>query len=595
MRLDSTYQRVPVKTVLRYYIRAARPYKLLYALTFAGGILFALSASVGPIFYKRFFDALVAGGDKATLYPQLLSAILFVLLFNFLAWLFYRAGEFVYNYVVPKTSARLREQAFDKLLHHSYDFFVNTFAGSLVQRVGRYARAYEQIIDKIRHDFLVLVVRISASVFILSLYNGTLAVVILLWGFGILILNIFLVRLKIKLDIERARQDSVLTGTLADSLSNHQTIASFAHENDERRRFGAVVLDHFKISVWTAQVDEMIGALFGFINLSTEFLLFYFALRYWEAGTLTVGTFVLAQAYFLSIMSNLWSIGRIIQVVTTNVADASEMVEILELAPGVPDIPHAKGMKPAHGEIVLDHVSYGYKDGREIFDDFSLSIPPGQRVAIIGPSGAGKSTFVKLLMRFSDVGAGTITIDGRNIREVTQESLRKAIAYVPQDPALFHRSLMENIRYGRLDATNDEVKAVAHRAHCDEFIDRLPQGYETLVGERGIKLSGGERQRVAIARALLKNAPILVLDEATSSLDSHSESLIQDALDTLMKGRTTIVIAHRLSTIRKMDRIIVLNEGKIVEDGSHEELLKKRVGLYKKLWKLQAGGFLTAA
>ena len=213
-------------------------------------------------------------------------------------------------------------------------------------------------------------------------------------------------------------------------------------------------------------------------------------------------------------------------------------------------------------------------------------------MAIVGPSGAGKTTFVRLIMRLYDVTKGQILIDDQDISRVTQDSLRANISLVPQDPVLFHRTLMENIRYGRRNATDDEVKEAARLAHCDEFIEALPLKYETYVGERGIKLSGGERQRVAIARAILKHAPILILDEATSSLDSHSESLIQDALDNLMKNCTTIVIAHRLSTIRKMDRIIAMDGGKIIEDGTHEELANKKNGLYKDLWELQAGGFI---
>ena len=227
----------------------------------------------------------------------------------------------------------------------------------------------------------------------------------------------------------------------------------------------------------------------------------------------------------------------------------------------------------------------------KVLDNFSLTIPVGQKIAVVGSSGAGKTTFVRLLMRLFNIPSGKIVIDGVDITNISQENLREQIAFVPQDPVLFHRTLMENIRYGRRDASDEEVMNAAHFAHCDDFIDVLPDKYETYVGERGVKLSGGERQRVAIARAILKDAPILILDEATSSLDSHSEALIQDALQKLIKGKTTIVIAHRLSTIRQMDRIIVLEKGKILEDGTHEELANKKDGLYKKLWDLQAGGF----
>ena len=300
---------------------------------------------------------------------------------------------------------------------------------------------------------------------------------------------------------------------------------------------------------------------------------------------------VLLQSYLIRLVENLWGFSDIIRSFYESFANAQEMALVLdnpyEIADQSKEI--AKNIK---GEVVFDKVTYIYKNNNiKVLDDFSLEIPPGQKIAIVGSSGAGKTTFVRLLMRLFDIQFGNILIDGIDIKNITQKNLREQIAFVPQDPVLFHRTLMENIRYGRREATDEEVLAAAHLAHCDDFINALPHKYETYVGERGVKLSGGERQRVAIARAILKNAPILVLDEATSSLDSRSESLIQDALVKLIHGKTTIVIAHRLSTIRQMDRIIVLEQGKIVEDGTHDELAKKRNGMYKKLWDIQAGGF----
>jgi len=288
---------------------------------------------------------------------------------------------------------------------------------------------------------------------------------------------------------------------------------------------------------------------------------------------------------------SLWSFGAIVRAYYESFADAEEMAVILSTPYEIMDKP-TDILNNAKGEVVFESVTYVYENNNsKVLDNFSLTIPAGQKVAIVGSSGAGKTTFVRLLMRLFNLSLGKIKIDGVDISAISQENLREKIAFVPQDPILFHRTLLENIRYGRRDATDEEVLNAAHLAHCDDFIDALPKGYETYVGERGIKLSGGERQRVAIARAILKNAPILILDEATSSLDSHSESLIQDALSKLIQGKTTIVIAHRLSTIRQMDRIIVLDKGKIIEDGVHDELTNKTDGLYKKLWDLQAGGF----
>ena len=257
----------------------------------------------------------------------------------------------------------------------------------------------------------------------------------------------------------------------------------------------------------------------------------------------------------------------------------------------IKDTPLAKPLAVAAGEVAFQEVNFAFNQTRLVLKNINLTVKAGEKIALVGPSGAGKTTFIRLLLRFYDVADGKILIDGQNIQKVTLASLRDNISLVPQDPLLFHRTIRENIRYGRPTATDQEVEEAGRLAHCDDFIDNLSQKYETYVGERGIKLSGGERQRVAIARAILKNAPILILDEATSSLDSHSEALIQDSLDILMKDKTVIVIAHRLSTIRKMDRIVVLDNGQICETGRHEELIAKE-SLYRKLWELQAGGFI---
>lgn len=257
-------------------------------------------------------------------------------------------------------------------------------------------------------------------------------------------------------------------------------------------------------------------------------------------------------------------------------------------------IDHSKNkLQVSHGNIVFDNVSFAHDKGvgEQIFTNFNITIPAGQRVGLVGHSGSGKTTFTRVLLRFSDIDKGKILIDDQDVRHVTQESLHESIAYVSQEPILFHRSLSENIAYGKTNATDSEIIDASKKAHALEFINKLPDGFDTLVGERGVKLSGGQRQRIAIARAILKDAPILVLDEATSALDSESEKLIQSSLETLMKGRTSIVIAHRLSTIAKLDRIIVLESGTIIEDGTHAELLT-RGGTYAKLWSHQSGGFI---
>jgi len=306
----------------------------------------------------------------------------------------------------------------------------------------------------------------------------------------------------------------------------------------------------------------------------------------------SLGIFAMIQSYVFTIIDNTWGFSRVIRNIYQSYADAKEMVEILLLPHEITDSNLAKELVVNEGEIKFENLNFNFNETRRVLENINLAIKPGEKIALVGPSGAGKTTFIRLILRLYSATSGEILIDGQNIEEVTQESLRKNISLVPQDPILFHRTLAENISYGKPDATKEEIEKAAELAHCSEFIKNLPLGFDTYVGERGIKLSGGERQRVAIARAILKNAPILILDEATSSLDSRSEALIQDALNNLMKDKTTIVIAHRLSTIQKMDRIILIDGGKVVEEGTHQSLLKKKNSLYKKLWELQAGGFL---
>ena len=333
--------------------------------------------------------------------------------------------------------------------------------------------------------------------------------------------------------------------------------------------------------------------LFDSIFLLIDVLMIGFIVIGAPVFSLPVATVILIFQYSQTILVNLWDVSSIFKNFTRVFGDAHEMTVILDTVDTVVDEKGAKKLIVDQGAINFDHINFKHADAKEdIFNDFDLKIKPGERVGLAGLSGSGKTTLTKLLLRFADVDAGAIKIDDQNIRKVTQHSLRKNIAYVPQEASLFHRTIAENIAYAKPDATMEEIKHAAKLANAAEFIEKLPNGYETMVGERGIKLSGGQRQRIAIARAILKDAPILVLDEATSALDSESESLIQEALLRLMHGRTSIVVAHRLSTISSLDRIVVLDNGKIIEQGSHDELLKLKDGQYKKLWDRQSGAFI---
>ena len=412
-----------------------------------------------------------------------------------------------------------------------------------------------------------------------------------MWVFIYVLVTYLFNRYKLRYDIEKSIQDTKVTGVLADTITNHENVKLFAGYDREVARLAKENSKLQKMRLFTWRLGDAFETIQVATMMLLEFGMYYVAIGLYSDGTITIGDFALIQAYLVHVFSRLWSLGHTMRNIYEGMAEANEMTEILLTPLEIKDYSKAKPLNVKKGEIVFDKVTFNYNKTRTVVPRLSLTIPAGQKVALVGSSGAGKSTLVKLLLRTHDTTKGKIYIDKQRIDRVTLESLWENIGMVPQEPVLFHRTLMENIRYGKPDATNEEVIEAAKLAHAHEFISNFPDQYNTYVGERGVKLSGGERQRVAIARAILKNAPILLLDEATSALDSESETYIQDALTTLMKGKTVLVIAHRLSTIMKMDRIVVLEEGTIIEDGTHQELLELHKGTYQKLWNLQVGSF----
>ncbi len=560
-------------------------------MTYLGACLGVACQLVTPWYYKALLDT-IASNMQDPSKVDLLWILLGILFWNFGGWISFRVGGFVASYVQPYILAAMDRKNLDDLLGHSYQFFTNNFAGSLLRKIQRFSRAFERIMDETEWNLFPLLITIVATVGVLFMRDAMLAWTTLAFILVVVLFNFFFYRWKLKYDLQRAEKDTEVSGALADVISNSVNVKLFSGYGFEKKKFFNVTDQLRRLQKLTWYLGETNNAFQAFMGVFLEFGVMYLAVSFWQKGMISIGDLILVQGYLIAVIGRIWNVGRIMKNLYEAFSDAQEMVDILEKPYDVLDVKGAKPLKIKKGQIAFEDVTFNYNQTREILTNFDLTVAPGERVALVGPSGAGKSTIIKLLLRFYDLDGGKIQIDGQDIKKVTQMSLRDQIALVPQDPFLFHRTVRDNIRYGYRDATDEEVKKAAKLAHCDEFIVNLPDGYETYVGERGIKLSGGERQRVAIARAILANAPILVLDEATSSLDSESEAFIQDALRNLMKGKTVLVIAHRLSTIMQMDRIVVVEDGKVVDQGSHQELLS-REGLYQKLWNIQAGGFIS--
>jgi ATP-binding cassette subfamily B protein len=508
--------------------------------------------------------------------------------------LLWRLFDMFYWRLEGKVQRSINEEVFTRLVQQTADFHANHFGGSLVSATNKLTGSYARLSDTTLFQAMPLFVGLlfvsTVMIFRSPIYT------ILLLTFSILYIVIsFIVSSNVR---ERgaavAAAESHQTGLLADAITNVMAIKSFAGEEPENQRFEkATVRTYNRLVQMMYAFQRQQVYLSGVTGVMSTVALLV-AIASVVSFNANLATAFLIFNYTSTIVSQLFTFSNnALRNFNRSFGDASDMLEVLANRPEIQDANEPEKVRIQRGDIRLKGVTFQH-DGSDdaIFDKLNLHIKPGEKVGLVGHSGSGKTTLTRLLLRFSDIQGGTIAIDNQDITAITQDDLRSHIAYVPQEPLLFHRSIKENIGYGDPTASVEAIEHAAKLASAHDFIGTLPQGYDTLVGERGVKLSGGQRQRVAIARALLKNAPILVLDEATSALDSESEVLIQKALWKLMEGRTAIVIAHRLSTIQKMDRIIVLDKGAIVEEGSHKELIAKKNGTYAKLWAHQSGGFI---
>ena len=575
-----------IRNYKRYFIPAMILQPLaIFSTGYAG--LFIISLVVNRLTTEN----IPADQLLSTFLPYIIAFVVIVGIGELILW---RLVMFLQWTMNDKVIYELNRKVFDALSEQSMEFHTNRFGGSLVSQSNKFTGAFARLADLYLFNIAPMVYAFVFTFIILAPILPWFAVALAV--FAILFMGVAWVSFRSirELNVVEAETHNKVSGQIADSITNILAVKSFSREKHEKKRFEKFASDAreagFKIRTAVILRDFWFGLIITVIMTSAFVTLIFGSVWFGVA----IGTLMLAVSYSMQILGNLWGFNGMLRQLNRIFGDAREMSLILNTHQSVSDAPHATKLEADKGKLEINDMTFRHADAKKsdtIFKNFNLAIKPGQRVGLVGHSGSGKTTLTKLILRFSDIQKGEILIDGQSISAVTQGSLREAIAYVPQEPMLFHRTLRENIMYGKPDATPEQVTEAARRANALEFIEKLPEGFETLVGERGIKLSGGQRQRIAIARAILKDAPVLILDEATSALDSESEKLIQEALAELMKGRTSIVIAHRLSTISKLDRIIVMHDGEIIEDGNHDKLLKKK-GQYARLWAHQSGGFI---
>lgn len=586
--------KITLRMVIKYFLKKSKPYKWLLMLSILWSIIVAWVSIVSPIYQTKLVDIVaMTWVERVELVAMLLKILWIILLLDIVDIAAWRMVWFPQVKCENEVTKDIYQECFQYLHRHSYRFFSNNLSWSLINKINKLAWAYEKIVDMLVYQILNMIIFIPMTIFVVMRQNLTIWFLFLAFVIVYSILQVVFFNVMKKYEIESNEKNSKMTWELSDTVINNFNILTFASLPYEFKRFSETLFGWIKIRGKQWNLFEWTWFLGSIVTCAFSMGSIYFSIKARWAWLVPASVIILVQMYVGRIADQLSSVRFILKNLSRTLWESTEMLEILNTPHEIQDNTNKK-LKIWSWKIDFNNVTFSYVEWKNVFDGLDLSIKPGEKVAIVGASGSWKTSLIKLLFRFFDIQWWKILIDWQDISQVTQDSLRSQLSMVPQDPILFHRTIKENIAYGRPNASEQEIIAAAKMAKCHDFISGLKDGYNSYVWERWIKLSWWERQRIAIARAILENKSILVMDEATSSLDSESEKYIQDAMDEVMRNKTCIVIAHRLSTIAKMDKIIVMDNWKIIEKWSHNVLIQNENGVYHKLWSIQSWGFIAS-
>lgn len=578
------------KTPLRYLWHYVKIFKYYFGVGFIATITATVCSRFYPYYLSEIYNIVAAHFKNPEIWPQVFHFAFIALALGVGNVIFGNIPMLLHARFSPQCHTLVVRDAFDYVNRHSIAYFNNEMSGNISNKVGQLSSGVAEFIF-LSFDISHTMLRILITISVLSFISFYFFAVLSIWLLIVVSISIWLGKKRVAFSRERSRTESQASGQIVDSLANYSEIKSFANFKFERLNLLKYLRILRKAESRDSKVRALIHLSLQFITIFSVMTFVFFSIFLLKNGMIDTVSFIYANTLFMEISTSVFAISWQYNNASRAYGQLDSALGTLAVKPEITDQSGASALNIKKAAIRFENVDFAYPGKKRLFKDFNLEIKAGEKIGLVGLSGSGKSTLIKLLSRYFDIQKGSIKINGIDIRNVTQDSLHRMISSIPQDVCLFNRTLLENIKYGRTSASAEEVIAAAKKASADDFINALPKGYQTKVGERGVVLSGGERQRIAIARAILKSAPILVFDEATSALDSQSEKHIQKSLAQLMKNKTVIAIAHRLSTLREMDRILVMEKGRIVEQGTHISLLRKH-GIYAKLYKMQSDGFM---